>query len=47
MSSGIVSAMLGEKSETDLKISDLPMNGETIYMDRKSIMGRPLAEAFK
>ena len=39
--------MLGKMSDTNLKISDLPMNGETIHMDRKSILGGPLAEAFK
>ena len=30
-----------------MKIFDLPMDGETIDMDRKTILGGPLAEAFQ
>ena len=30
-----------------MNIFDLPMNGETIYMDRKSILGRSLTKAFQ
>ena len=42
-----IAAMAEKGSDAEMKIFDLPMNGETIYMDRKSILGRSLTKAFQ